>query len=248
MRYRSRRCSSGSSSPGQQHLDAGRQSAVKHRTWVVTAAHPRRSSGRYRGPGATPTAAATSGGRERLNRVTRPGRRRTDESSSAGHPADPPDRAAARVPPRGPDPAPSTSPAGKALVVATNHGALDIGKPTGVFASELTAAYYAFVDAGMDVDVASPAGGVIPVDPLSLKPWSAPRAMIGSSPTPSSGARSRRRSRSASSTLPTTTSSIWQAAGVPRSTSGSPRCWPPRSPRPTRPTSSSVASVTDPSA
>ena len=56
----------------------------------------------------------------------------------------------------------------KALIVATNHGMLDIGKPTGVFASELTVAYYAFLDAGMDVDVASPAGGVIPVDPLSV--------------------------------------------------------------------------------
>src|SRR6186713_2655313 len=57
----------------------------------------------------------------------------------------------------------------KALVVATNHGALDIGRPTGVFASELTAAYYAFTDAGTTVDVASPAGGVIPVDPLSIR-------------------------------------------------------------------------------
>ena len=58
----------------------------------------------------------------------------------------------------------------RALVVATNHPALDIGKPTGVFASELTVAYYAFLDAGMQVDVASPAGGVIPVDPLSVNP------------------------------------------------------------------------------
>jgi putative intracellular protease/amidase len=57
----------------------------------------------------------------------------------------------------------------RALVVATNHAVLDIGKPTGVFASELTAAYYAFLDAGMSVDVASPAGGVIPVDPLSVR-------------------------------------------------------------------------------
>ena len=47
---------------------------------------------------------------------------------------------------------------------------LDIGKPTGVFASELTVPYYAFLDAGMEVDVASPLGGVIPVDPMSLKP------------------------------------------------------------------------------
>ncbi|MCW2757773.1 MAG: putative sulfatase, partial [Nocardioidaceae bacterium] len=42
--------------------------------------------------------------------------------------------------------------------------------PTGVFASELTVPYYYFLDAGMYVDVASPAGGVIPVDPMSLKP------------------------------------------------------------------------------
>jgi hypothetical protein len=41
----------------------------------------------------------------------------------------------------------------RALVIATNHAALDIGRPTGVFASELTAAYYAFLDAGMHVDV-----------------------------------------------------------------------------------------------
>ena len=61
-------------------------------------------------------------------------------------------------------------PGRRALIVATNHGTLDIGKPTGVFASEMTVPYYAFVDAGMDVDVASPLGGVIPVDPMSLKP------------------------------------------------------------------------------
>ncbi len=57
----------------------------------------------------------------------------------------------------------------RALVVATNHAVLDVGKPTGVFASEMTVPYYAFLDAGMDVDVASPAGGAIPVDPQSLK-------------------------------------------------------------------------------
>ncbi len=58
----------------------------------------------------------------------------------------------------------------RALVVGTNHGVLDIGKATGVFASELTVPYYAFLDAGMTVDVASPKGGAIPVDPMSLKP------------------------------------------------------------------------------
>ncbi len=58
----------------------------------------------------------------------------------------------------------------RALVIATNHGQLDVGKPTGLFASELTVPYYLFLDAGMHVDVASPEGGVIPVDPKSLRP------------------------------------------------------------------------------
>ncbi|WP_419947359.1 type 1 glutamine amidotransferase domain-containing protein [Candidatus Poriferisodalis sp.] len=57
----------------------------------------------------------------------------------------------------------------RALIVATNHGVLDIGKPTGVFASEMTVPYYAFVDVGMSVDIASPKGGAIPVDPQSLR-------------------------------------------------------------------------------
>jgi putative intracellular protease/amidase len=57
----------------------------------------------------------------------------------------------------------------KALCIATNHGVLDIGVATGVFASELTVPYYCFLDAGMHVDVASPRGGIIPVDPLSMK-------------------------------------------------------------------------------
>jgi putative intracellular protease/amidase len=57
----------------------------------------------------------------------------------------------------------------RALCIATNQGVLDIGVPTGVFASELTVPYYVFLDAGMEVDVASPNGGIIPVDPLSMK-------------------------------------------------------------------------------
>lgn len=56
-----------------------------------------------------------------------------------------------------------------ALCIATNHGVLDIGVPTGVFGSELTVPYYCFLDAGMRVDLASPRGGVIPVEPLSMK-------------------------------------------------------------------------------
>lgn len=57
----------------------------------------------------------------------------------------------------------------RALCIATNHGVLDIGVPTGVFGSELTVPYYCFLDAGMRVDLASPEGGVIPVEPLSMK-------------------------------------------------------------------------------
>jgi arylsulfatase A-like enzyme/putative intracellular protease/amidase len=58
----------------------------------------------------------------------------------------------------------------RALIVCTNHAVLDIGKATGVFASEMTVPYYLFRDAAMRVDLASPAGGVIPVDPMSLRP------------------------------------------------------------------------------
>lgn len=67
-------------------------------------------------------------------------------------------------------------PGKRALVVATSHATLDRpaqgageGKPTGVFASEMTAPYYAFLDAGMTVDVASIRGGAIPIEPVSLR-------------------------------------------------------------------------------
>jgi putative intracellular protease/amidase len=56
-----------------------------------------------------------------------------------------------------------------ALCIATNHAVLDLGVPTGVFASELTVPFYLFQDAGMCVDLGSPRGGVVPVEPLSLK-------------------------------------------------------------------------------
>lgn len=50
----------------------------------------------------------------------------------------------------------------RALIIATNHATLSAGKPTGVFASEMTVPYYAFLDAGMDVDIASPAAWTSP--------------------------------------------------------------------------------------
>lgn len=61
----------------------------------------------------------------------------------------------------------------RALVITTSHGVLNApgeteGDPTGVMASELTHPYYDFLDAGMQVDVASMRGGPIPVDPQTL--------------------------------------------------------------------------------
>jgi putative intracellular protease/amidase len=73
------------------------------------------------------------------------------------------------VHPKDPDAVTLQMPSFKALCIATNHGVLDIGVATGVFGSELTVPYYVFLDSGMHVDVASPLGGVIPVDPLSMK-------------------------------------------------------------------------------
>lgn len=58
----------------------------------------------------------------------------------------------------------------RALIIATSHDTLgNTGKKTGVFASEMTAPYYTFLDAGMTVDVASIQGGDIPIEPVSLK-------------------------------------------------------------------------------
>jgi len=61
----------------------------------------------------------------------------------------------------------------KALIITTSHGVLNApgetsGSPTGVFGSEMTVPYYEFLEAGMEVDVASIEGGEIPVDPQSF--------------------------------------------------------------------------------
>lgn len=58
----------------------------------------------------------------------------------------------------------------RALIVVTSHATLDPqGDATGVFASEMTAPYYAFLDAGMEVDIASIKGGDVPIEPVSLR-------------------------------------------------------------------------------
>jgi len=57
----------------------------------------------------------------------------------------------------------------RALIVTTSTGVMaENGRATGVFPSEMTAPYYVFLDAGMEVDVASIEGGEIPIEPFSL--------------------------------------------------------------------------------
>mgnify|MGYP006423206909 CR=1 FL=1 len=58
---------------------------------------------------------------------------------------------------------------GRIAIVLTSHGTLgDTGKPTGFHYEELAAPYWAFVDAGYTVDLASIQGGEPPHDPSSL--------------------------------------------------------------------------------
>ncbi len=61
----------------------------------------------------------------------------------------------------------------RALIVTTSHSVLSKpgetdGDDTGVASSEMTHPYYVFLDAGMEVDLASIEGGEIPIDPTSL--------------------------------------------------------------------------------
>lgn len=69
----------------------------------------------------------------------------------------------------------------KALIITTSQSSLDKidqatgevikkGKSTGVYASEMTEPYYTFLDAQMEVEIASISGGEIPIDKLSLIP------------------------------------------------------------------------------
>jgi len=59
----------------------------------------------------------------------------------------------------------------KILMVLTSHDRLgDTGKKTGFWLEEFAAPYYAFVDAGAEVVLASPHGGQPPLDPSSDAP------------------------------------------------------------------------------
>lgn len=61
----------------------------------------------------------------------------------------------------------------KILVVLTSHDKLgDTGQKTGFWLEELAAPYYAFLDAGAELTLASPKGGLPPIDPKSDDPAS----------------------------------------------------------------------------
>lgn len=56
----------------------------------------------------------------------------------------------------------------KILMVLTSHSELgNTGEKTGFWVEEFAAPYYAFLDSGADITLASPAGGQPPVDPKS---------------------------------------------------------------------------------
>jgi len=58
----------------------------------------------------------------------------------------------------------------KILMILTSAATMgDSDKPTGVWFEELATPYYAFVDAGASVTLASIAGGPVPIDPRSVK-------------------------------------------------------------------------------
>src|SRR5690554_6289588 len=62
----------------------------------------------------------------------------------------------------------------KVLIVVTSHGfigenATDSERETGYFLSEVTHPYYELKAAGFEIDIASPKGGLPPMDPGSHK-------------------------------------------------------------------------------
>ncbi|MEM7721221.1 MAG: type 1 glutamine amidotransferase domain-containing protein [Pseudomonadota bacterium] len=58
----------------------------------------------------------------------------------------------------------------KILIIATSASQMDDGDQTGVWLEELTTPYYAFLDSGAEVTLASIKGGEIPVDQRSMAP------------------------------------------------------------------------------
>ncbi|MDX1660446.1 MAG: type 1 glutamine amidotransferase domain-containing protein [Gemmatimonadota bacterium] len=70
----------------------------------------------------------------------------------------------------------------RVLMVVTSHDSIDEDTPTGLWLEEFARPYDAFVGQGYSVDVASPAGGVIPIDPRSepddAEKWEAARSRL----------------------------------------------------------------------
>jgi len=59
----------------------------------------------------------------------------------------------------------------RVLMIVTSHSTMgEGGKATGIWTDELAAPYYIFLDAGIEVEIASPKGSAVPFDPASIKP------------------------------------------------------------------------------
>jgi putative intracellular protease/amidase len=56
------------------------------------------------------------------------------------------------------------------MIVTSNARLGETGRTTGIWAEEFAVPYYRLIDAGAEVEIASPAGGAAPIDPGSLKP------------------------------------------------------------------------------
>lgn len=55
------------------------------------------------------------------------------------------------------------------MIVTSNAKMGNTGKATGIWAEELTVPYYALLDAGAHIEIASPNGGAVTLDPSSIK-------------------------------------------------------------------------------
>lgn len=67
----------------------------------------------------------------------------------------------------------------KILIVLTSHARIgETGHTTGVWLEELTTPYYAFIDAGAEVDLASIGGGAVPIDPNSMAEQDRPESVV----------------------------------------------------------------------
>lgn len=59
----------------------------------------------------------------------------------------------------------------RVLIVATSHARMgETDAPTGLWVEELAVPYYRFLDAGLEVVLASPLGGQAPLEPKSIQP------------------------------------------------------------------------------